>query len=245
MKENESKNKSSSLQKVINMFKEIDFYSITPNFKVKRQDNFKTLFGSFLSIFTIFFTLISLLYFYVLLIDDKNPRLLFSIKNLSNPPLTKFDKNNYGFGFSLQDPFTYDQFIDETIYHPLVFQMTGTRVSVGNATVFEWSVVPVELDECSINKFPKEYHTIMKDLPFKDYYCMKDPTFDLAGTFLNSQYKYLMIKLFECKNATDSIGENRRVNRNNLKRILKQEENGDDYFDFSEKEIKNQNYFGN
>ena len=68
----------------------------------------------------------------------------------------------------------------------------------------------------------------MKDLPFKDYYCMKDPTFDLAGTFLNSQYSYLMIKLFECKNATDSIGENRRVNRNNLKRILKQEENGDD-----------------
>ena len=225
--------------------KDIDFYSITPNFKVKRQDNFKTSFGSVLSIFTIFFTLISLLYFYVLLIDDKNPRLLFSIKNLSNPPLTKFDINNFGFGFSLQDPFTYDQFIDETIYHPLVFQMTGTRVSVGNATVFEWSVVPVELVECSINKFPKEYHTIMKDLPFKDYYCMKDPTFDLAGTFLNSQYKYLMIKLFECRNATDSIGENRRVNRNNLKRILKQEENGDDYFDFSEKEIKNQNYFGN
>ena len=245
MKENESKNKSSSLQKVINMFKEIDFYSITPNFKVKRQENFKTSFGSVLSIFTIFFTLISLLYFYVLLIDDKNPRLLFSIKNLSNPPLTKFDKNNYGFGFSLQDPFTYDQFIDETIYHPLVFQMTGNRVSVGNATVFEWSSIPMELVECSINKFPKEYHTIMKDLPFKDYYCMKDPTFDLAGTFLNSQYKYLMIKLFECKNATDSFGENRRVNRNNIKRILKQEENGDDYFDFSEKEIKNQNYFGN
>ena len=186
-----------------------------------------------------------IIYFFLIFLDDKTPRLLFSMKNIFEPPLTNLNLNNYGFGFSLQDPFTYDQFIDETIYHPLVFQMTGTRVSVGNATVFEWSVVPVELVECSINKFPKEYHTTMKDLPFKDYYCMKDPTFDHAGTFLNSQYKYLMIKLFECKNATDSFGENRRVNRNNIKRFLKQEENGDDYFDFSEKEIKNQNYFGN
>jgi len=233
------------LSKTSKAYKNIDLYSNLASFKIEKSDYFKTRLGSFLTLFTVLISIASFFYFFLMFLDDKTPRLLFSIKNIFDPPLTNLNLNNFGFGFSLQDPFTYDQFIDETIYHPLVFQMTGTRVNKGNATSFDWSVVPVELEECSIKKFPNEYHTIIKDLPFKDYYCMKNPTFDLAGTFLNSQYTYLMIKLFECRNATDSIGENRRVNRNNLKRILKQEENGDDYFDFSENENKNKNYFGN
>ena len=241
--EYEEKAKPSIFQKMKNMLNELDFYSITPNFKVKRLDNFKTPFGCFLSIFTIFFTFVSFIYFFLLLIDDKSPRLIFSIQNLSNPPLTKLNLDNYGFGFSLQDPFTYDQFIDETIYHPLVYHMTGTRVVKGNATIFEWSATPRELDKCKINKFPLDYHGIMKDLPFNDYYCMKDDYFDLEGTFLNTQYKYIVIKLSECKNITDSIGE-RKVNRNNLKRILKQDDDENDFFDFSEKEFLQENYFG-
>ena len=230
--------------KVINLLKEIDFYSITPSFKVKRQDNFKTPFGSALSIFTILFTFASFIYFFLLLIDDKSPRLLFLIQNLKNPPLMELNLNNYGFGFSLQNPFTYDQFIDETIYHPLVYHMSGTRVVKGNATIFEWSATPRELDKCNINKYPKDYHQIMKDLPFQDYYCMKDPSFNVAGTFLYSQYSYLLIRLSECKNITDSIGEDRKVNRNNLKRILKQDDDENDFFDFSEKEFLQENYFG-
>lgn len=233
------------LHRLTTLIKELDFYSITPNFKVKRLDNFKTGFGSFLSILTILFTLVAFIYFYILLLDDKSPRLLFSLMNDFNPPLTTLNLNNYGFGFSLQNPFTYDQFIDESIYHPLVFQMTGTRVVKGNATVFEWSVVPEELVPCNINKFPKSYHDIMKDLPFKDYYCMKDPSFNIAGTFLNKEYKYLMIKLFECKNTTEIIGSNRIVDRNKLRRFLKEKdrsnaydnENEDvDVFDFTQSE---------
>lgn len=245
MSDTKTDNKRNILDDFFRVLKELDFYSITPNFKVKRLENFKTPFGSLLSILTVVFTMISFVYFYFLLIDDKNPRLLYSLTRIFNPPLTTLDLDNYGFGFSLQNPFTYDQFIDETIYHPQVFKMTGTRVAKGNATVFEWSVIPVELVNCDINKFPKIYHGIMKDLPFNDYYCMKDPTFNIAGTFLNSQYKYLMIKLFECKNSTDTIGHDRRVNRNNLKRILKQNNNEHDYFDFSEMQNHQENYFGN
>jgi hypothetical protein len=221
---------------LFNLLKSIDFYSIKPNFKIMRMENFKTTFGSVLSIITIILTLISLIYYYIIFVDDKNPRLLFSLNILANPPLTTLNAKNYGFGFSLQNPFTYDQFIDETIYYPLVFKMTGTRVIKGNTTLFEWNVLPVELDYCNINKFPNQYHKLIKDLPFKDYYCMKDPSFDLSGTFLNSQYKYLIIKLFECKNSTDidMQNKNRIVNTNNIKRFLRQEENGNDYFDFTE-----------
>jgi hypothetical protein len=188
---------------------------------------------------TILLSIFSFFFFFLLFIDDKSPRLLFSITNIFDPPLTKLNLDNFGFGFSLQDPITYDQFIDESIYYPLVFQMTGTRVNKGNETVFEWSVIPMELERCTINKFPISYHDIMKDLPFNEYYCMKNPEFEIAGTFLFSSYKYLMIKLFECTNSTDI--SSRRVNRPRMNRILKQNNDEEDHFDFSGKDYEDPN----
>ena len=122
----------------------------------------------------------------------------------------------------------------------MVFQMTGTRVSKGNATVFEWDVIPIDLEKCNIGKFPNSYHEIMKDLPFSDYYCMKKPEFEIAGTFLYSKYKYLMIKLFECTNSTTI---SKRINRNRLGRILKENEE-EDLFEFPEQEFIEENFQG-
>lgn len=219
---------------LIKYYKLIDLYGTQASFKVDKKDYFKTNMGSFLTILTILISFSSFIYFFLMFFDDKSPRLLFSIKNIFDPPLTNLNLDNYGFGFSLQDPFTYDQFIDETIYHPLVFQMTGTRVQRGNASIFEWSAIPMDLVNCNINKFPKDYHKIMKDLPFNDYYCLKEPSFNLAGTFLFSQYSYLMIKLFECKNSTDIIENGGISDKRNLKRFLKEGNEELDYFDFSD-----------
>ncbi len=198
-------------------FIDLDLYGTKPGFKINFKDNFKTLFGSTLSIFSIIATIFSLFYFSLQIFDVTNPKLVFSITNIFNPPHFKLNEDVFGFAFGLQNPFTYDQFIDESIYYPLVYQMTGSRVVKGNDTVFEWTVIPRELEKCSIKKFPKNYQKIIKDLPFESYYCLKNTTFSIEGTFLNSNYSYLMIKLYECKNHTDSdLNPNKTKDRHKL-----------------------------
>jgi len=178
----------------------IDIYGNKPELKIKKGDNFKTVFGSILTIQTILTSLFALSYFCLLLFDVTNPKLVFSLRNINNPPLIQFDQSNYGFAFGLENVTSYEQFIDESIYRVEAYHMTGTRSSNGT---FSWEVEKLGLEKCNINKYPKEFEHIFADLPFQNLYCLKNTTFVLSGTFLNEQYKYIIIKIFECKNSTE------------------------------------------
>jgi hypothetical protein len=128
------------------------------------------------------------------------------------------NSSNYGFAFGLQNPFTYDQFIEESIYRAEAYHITGKRIVSGNTTFFDWNLKKLELEICSVSKFPTSYHLLFKDLPLGNYYCLKNNSFSLFGTFLNEEYQYVMIKLFECRNKTSDLPEstnNPLVNINN------------------------------
>ena len=181
----------------------VDIYGTKPQFNLGKIENFKTSFGSFLTIVSISITVLAVSYFSLQLLDDSNPKLVSSIRNIFNPPLVYLNETNYGIAFGLQNPFTYDQFVDETIYRAEAFHMTGSRVSKGNTSYFDWKVKQLEVERCSLNKFPNAYSDLYKDVPLTNYYCFKNNSFSLFGTFLNPEYQYIMIKLFECKNSTE------------------------------------------
>lgn len=190
-------------EKLIN----VDIFGQRPQFNIDRNDSFKTNFGTLLTFTSIITTILALSYFSLQLFNVSNPKLVFSVKNIFNPPLIYLNNSNYGFTFGLQNPFTYDQFTDETVYRAEAYHMTGKRVVKGNTTFFDWNVRKLELEICSIDKFPFAYHKLFKDLPFKNLYCLKNTSFSLFGTFLNEEYQYIKIKLFECKNNTSTLRE--------------------------------------
>lgn len=196
-------------QSISEKIKSLDIYGSKPEFKINSRQSFKTFFGSLLTIASITTTILALGYFSIQLFDVKNPKLVMSIRNIFSPPLIDLNNTNYGFAFGLQNPFTYDQFIDESVYRAEAFHMTGTRM---HDRTFNWTSNKLDLETCTKEKFPTAYAKIFTGLPFISYYCLKDTGFQLSGTFLNEEYKYIMITLFECKNKTDDENDNNNLN---------------------------------
>lgn len=184
----------------------LDIYGTKPQFNINKQDNFKTNFGSFLTISSILTTILALSYFSLQLFNVANPKLVTSVKNIFNPSQVLLNNSNYGFSFGLQNPFSYDQFIDESYYRAEAFHMTGKRITNGTTSYFNWTTNQLKLELCNIQKFPTNYHHLFKSLPFGNLYCLKNTAFSLFGTFLNEEYQYIMIKLYECRNNTYLAG---------------------------------------
>jgi hypothetical protein len=181
-----------------------DIYGSKPVLKVGKLESFKTNLGSSLTIISILTILLALVYFSLDLFSSANPKIVLSIMNIFNPPKYHLSSENYGFAFGLEDS-SYNQYVDETIYQAKAYQKTATRVQVGNSTQFQWDVTALELGRCSIDKFPSDFYKLFGDAPLNDMYCLKNNTFDIEGTFLNDQYSFLYIELYECKNSTDNI----------------------------------------
>ncbi len=199
---------------LIEKIRHLDIFGQKPQFNIDKKDSFQTNFGGFLTIASITTTILTVFYFSLQLFDRGNPKLVSSIRNIFNPSLINLNNTNYGFSFGLQNPFTYDQFIDESIYRAEVIHMTGKRVTKNNKTLFEWTSKKIETEICSIDKFPEKYKHLYADLPLSNLYCLKDTSFSLYGTFLNEEYQYIMINLYECTNENETTLENNQNLKN-------------------------------
>jgi len=192
-------------EKVSEKIQSLDMYGQKPQLNIDKNESFKTPFGSLLTILSVITSILALSYFSTELFNVSNPKLVYSVKNIFRPPRINLNNTNYGFAFGLQNPFTYDQFVDESVYRAEAYHMTGKRSPSG----FDWSVEKLELETCNINKFPEDYHKLYIDLPMANLYCLKNTSFSLFGTFLNDDYQYIILKLFECKNKTNNNNNNK------------------------------------
>ena len=72
-----------------------------------------------------------------------------------------------GIAFALEDPATYNPFINEGVYYPKASfkraEMKGDQ--------FDWQVVPLEVEKCNLNKFGKNYQNLYKNIDLDNYYC--------------------------------------------------------------------------
>lgn len=176
-----------------------DVYGKKPLLRINQYESYRTLFGSCLSIGSIILMISTTIYFGLQLLDKTHPIVVLSIINSINPPQFNLSSDNFGLAFGLQDPSTYDQFIDETIYRVEVYQKIATRQPDNS---FNWSIIPIQVERCNNQKFPLPYKNLSSDLPLSDLYCLMNTSFSIFGTFLNPTYSFLYIEVFECKNTT-------------------------------------------
>ena len=116
----------------------------------------------------------------------------------SEPPKIKVTNENFYGGFALEDPVTYDVFIDEGIYIP----KASFRRAEKKGGKFHWDIVDLELEPCKIEKFGSSFQEKFKTKTLNNLYCFKNMDFLLEGHFTYELYSFFYIQFFPCVNST-------------------------------------------
>jgi hypothetical protein len=86
------------------------------------------------------------------------------------PPAVSLTHNNFYIAFALEDPITYNPFVDESVYYPKAYfkraEMKGDD--------FEWKIVELEVERCKLEKFGESYREVFKNVDLYNHYCFKD-----------------------------------------------------------------------
>ena len=114
----------------------------------------------------------------------------------------KLDKEIFALNFGLQDPITYAEYIDETIYHTKANLITGIRNS--ETLAYSWINEEIKTGPCSLDMFGKDNQHFFKD-GYKNRYCLYDiDKKNLTGNFIFSYYSRIVISFYPCENNTEN-----------------------------------------
>ena len=185
------KKKCHFLHKVDLFGKEIELY-------YKGEPKKSTLFGRIL---TILFLMIYLLFFVYKVI-----RMLLKIDvtfyefqaYTGEVPSIKLSNENFYGGFALANADTLLPFIDPTIYNIQAFYRSGKRIN----GVWNWSIKPVPLEICQLEKFSPKYQHLFQDKPLSSMYCPKEIDFTLEGHTTYDTYSLFYIGFYPCVNTS-------------------------------------------
>jgi hypothetical protein len=115
------------------------------------------------------------------------------------PEIDVTNENFYG-GFALENPETYDNFIDETIYYPKAYYKIG-KLEGDN---WIWNIKEIELEKCKLEKFGSFYKDNFKNKKLNNLYCFKNINDKLLGHYSYDYYSFFFIQFFPCKNTTEN-----------------------------------------
>jgi hypothetical protein len=166
----------------------------------KGSEKRNTYFGS---IFSLVFLITIFLYFiYKMMRFINRDDVIFydTFEYYENPPLIQLTKDNFYGGFALENPLTYDPFIDETIYYPKAFFKKGIR----KGDKWNFDIKEMELERCKIEKYGKAFQDTMVHNALNNLYCFKEINEILEGHFSYNIYSFLYIQFFPCVNSSEN-----------------------------------------
>ena len=181
------------------LLKQVDMFGKEPEFYYKGKPKKTSWVGR---IFSVIYVIIYLAFFlYKLLKMLRKIDVVFydTLLYSAEPPSIKVTNENFYGGFALEDPATYDVFIDEGIYIPKAFFKRAER----QGDIFNWQIKELELEPCKLEKFGSVYQDIFKTKDLKNHYCFKEMDFVLEGHFSYDMYSFFYIQFFPCVNTSN------------------------------------------
>ena len=179
---------------------EFDLFGKTVGLYYKGRESRHTFLGS---LFSLGFLLVYLSFFiYKLIRIFKKKDLIFydTFEYLETPPSIVLNKDIFYGGFALENPVTYDPFIDETIYYPKAYFKKGIR----NGDKWSFEIKEIELERCRVEKFGKAFQDKVIHNALNDLYCFKEMNETLEGHFSYDIYSFFYIEFFPCINSTNN-----------------------------------------
>ena len=180
--------------------KDIDMFGKEPQLYYKGESKKTSWMGR---IFSILFVVVYIAFFiYKLIRMLKKADVTFydTFTYSAEPSKVKVTNENFYGGFALEDPETYDPYIDEGIYIP----KASFRRAERKGNNFEWKIVDLELEPCQIEKFGSSYQEKFKTKTLNKLYCFKNMDFILEGHFSYDLYSFFYIQFFPSVNSTES-----------------------------------------
>ena len=183
-----------------NIFKNIDIFGKNIQLYYKGKEKKYNYFGSTLTIAYGIIYIAFCSYKLYRMFNKKDITFYDTYAYIDEPPVINVTNDNFYGGFALEDPNTYDAFIDETIYYPKAYFKSGKREGAN----WVWKIKAKELEKCKINKFGEFYRDIFKEKTLDTLYCFKKVDEELVGHFSYDYYSFFYIEFFPCINTTEN-----------------------------------------
>ena len=188
------------------LIKDIDMFGKEPELYYKTRPKKTSWIGRILSFSFVFIYFVFFIYKFIKMLRRVDVTFYDTFTYASSPPIVPITHENFYIAFALEDPNSYDPFINEGVYYPKAAfkraEMKGEQ--------FEWEVVPLEVEKCNLNKFGKNYQNLYKNIDLDNYYCFKDiNNFNLEGHFSYLQYSFFYIEFFPCVNNSNITDGNK------------------------------------
>ena len=154
------------LEKLGERIKDFDLFGKEPDLYYKGKYKKTSWMGRF---FTELYSLsyFSFLFFKIIILIRKTDITFYDTFTYSSePPKIKVTNENFYGGFALEDPVTYDVFIDESIYIP----KASFRRAEKKGDKFQWNIVDLELEPCKIENFGSSFQEKFKTKSLNNFY---------------------------------------------------------------------------
>jgi len=182
------------------LVKDIDMFGKEPELYYKTRPKKTSWIGRILSVSFVLIYFGFFLYKLIKMLKRTEVTFYDTFTYAPKPPQVHITHNNFYFAFALQDPATYNPFVDEGVYY---VKASFKRAEM-KGEEFEWQVVPLEVERCKLEKFGKSYQEAYEHIDLNNFYCFKDiNNFILEGHFSYLLYSFFYIEFFPCINTTE------------------------------------------
>ena len=179
--------------------KEVDMFGKDPELYYKGRPKKTSWIGRILSILFVVIYFAFFIYKLFRMLKKKDVNFYDRFTYAENPSKVKITNENFYGGFAIEDPETYDAFIDESIYFPKAYFKRAEK----KGDIFIWDITELELEPCKLEKFGSIYQEKFKTKPLNNLYCIKNMDFFLEGHFSYDLYSFLYFKFYPCVNSTE------------------------------------------
>ena len=183
------------------ILKDIDMFGKEPELYYKSRPKKTSWMGRILSFLFVLVYFAFFLYKLIRMLKKIDVTFYDTFTYADKPPAVPLTHNNFYIAFALEDPITYNPFVDESVYYPKAYfkraEMKGDD--------FEWKIVELEVERCKLEKFGESYREVFKNVDLYNHYCFKDiNNYILEGHFSYLLYSFFYIEFYPCVNTTDS-----------------------------------------
>ena len=183
------------------ILKDIDMFGKEPELYYKSRPKKTSWIGRILSFLFVLVYFAFFLYKLIRMLKKVDVTFYDTFTYADKPPAIPLTHNNFYIAFALEDPITYNPFVDESVYYPKAYfkraEMKGDD--------FEWKIVELEVERCKLEKFGESYREVFKNVDLYNHYCFKDiNNYILEGHFSYLLYSFFYIEFYPCVNTTES-----------------------------------------
>ena len=179
--------------------KDVDMFGKEPELYYKKSSKKTSWMGRIFSILFVLAYFAFFVYKLIRMLQRKDVSFYDTFTYADEPSKVKITNENFYGGFGIEDPETYDTFIDESIYIPKAYFKRAEK----KGDDFDWETVELELETCQLEKFGPIYQEKFKSKQLHNLYCIKNMDFFLEGHFSYDLYSFLYFQFFPCVNTTE------------------------------------------